>query len=51
MTTPLTPPAFQLSTLVEDVRYGLRLIARTPGVKAIVLVTLALGIGASTQSS
>ena len=32
---------------MQDVRYGLRLIARQPGFSLVVLVTLALGIGAN----
>jgi predicted permease len=34
--------------LWRDVRYGMRLLARTPLFSAIVVVTLALGIGANT---
>ena len=37
-----------LSSLLRDVRYSARLLWRTPGVTAIALVTLALGIGANT---
>ena len=37
-----------LSGLLRDVRFSVRLLWRTPGVTAIALVTLALGIGANT---
>jgi len=38
----------RLETLGQDVRYGLRQLKRNPGFTAVVVITLALGIGANS---
>src|SRR6516162_1465451 len=37
-----------IETIIQDLRYGLRMLAKNPGVTAVVVLSLAIGVGANT---
>ena len=39
-----------MDSLIADLRYGLRMLVRTPGLSAVAILTIALGVGLTTHT-
>jgi hypothetical protein len=43
-------PGRLMETFLQDIRYGLRALSKTPGLTAVVAITIAVGVGANTAT-
>ena len=39
-----------MATLMADIRYGMRMLMKTPGLSLVAVVTIALGVGLTTYT-
>ena len=39
-----------MDSFIADLRYGVRMLVRTPGLSAVAILTVALGVGITTHT-
>ena len=39
-----------MGSFITDLRYGLRMLVKTPGLSAVAILTIALGVGLTTHT-